>query len=104
MTRTAHTIPDAPIPAGAIDVADWYDLHAEPARYFTGKLRVIPRDNRDHDTLVLVDGTQWANGRIERLISVDDDNLTVGQARQLAAALLEAADEVDRPTGTAPPF
>ena len=93
---TTKTIPDVPIPGGAIDVADWYDLDAEPARYFTGTRRVIARDNRDHDTLVLVDGTQWADGRIERLISVDDDNVTVEQARQIAAALVEAADEVNR--------
>ena len=85
-----------PIPAGAIDVGAWYDLDAEPARYFTGMRRVIARDNKDHDTLVLVDGTQWADGRIERIISMDDDNLTVEQARTLAAALIEAADEVDR--------
>ncbi len=40
--------------------------------------------------------TQWANGKTDWLISLDDDNLTVGQSRQLAAALVEAADEVDR--------
>jgi hypothetical protein len=92
---TTTTPQDVPIPGGAIDVADWYDLDTEPARYFTGMRRVIARDNRDHDTQVLVDGTQWADGRIERIISVDDDNLTVGQARQIAAALNEAAEEVD---------
>jgi len=58
--------------------------------------RFIARDNREQDTPVLVDGTQWSDGRIERRISVDDDDLTVEQARQVAAALVEAADEVDR--------
>jgi hypothetical protein len=95
MTVTTNPYPDAPIPAGATRVYDWYDLDTEPARYFAGPRRVIARHKRNH-TLVLVDGTQWADGRIERIISLDDDNLTVDQARQLAAALLEAADEVDR--------
>ena len=50
--------------------------------------------------MVLIDGTQRADGRvIERLISVDDDDLTVEQARQLAAALTAAADEVEQMNG-----
>jgi hypothetical protein len=51
--------------------------------------------NGGHDTEVLIDGTQHADGRVQRVISIDDDNLTVAQARQLAHALMAAADEID---------
>jgi len=64
-------------------------------RCFDGTSWVVKRDDKDRDTVVLIDGTQWADGRIERSISVDDD-LTVEQARQLAAALTAAADEADQ--------
>jgi hypothetical protein len=49
--------------------------------------------------MILVDGTQYCDGRVERIISVDDDDLTVEQARQLAAALTAAADEFEQMAG-----
>ena len=50
--------------------------------------------------MVLVNCTQWAaDGEVERMISVDGYDLTVEQARQLAAALTAAVDEVERMNG-----
>jgi hypothetical protein len=55
-------------------------------------------------TTVWIDGEQRSDGHVSRwlIVSVRDleesggDDLTGGQARELAAALIEAADELDR--------
>ena len=90
---------DVPVPHGAVDVGDWADVGTpDPFRCFTGSPRVINLDDRDVDVEVRVDGTQYING-VDRGIAVHiftDDRLTSAQARQLAAALIETADEVDR--------
>ena len=100
MPTSTSNLTNVPLPAGADRIGGWYDVDTStPGRYFAGSLQVIERDNRDNDTLVLVDGTQWADGRIEQIISLDDDDLTVEQARQLAAALTAAADEVEQMSG-----
>lgn len=50
---------------------------------------------------ILVSGTQYADAAIERVVTVHgldghQQPLTPQQARQLAAALIEAADEIDQ--------
>ena len=48
--------------------------------------------------LILIDGTQYADGSLERLTvhGVDDDkHVPTDTARKIAAALIEAADEID---------
>jgi hypothetical protein len=100
MTTTTETLANVPLPAGAVRVDDWYDTGtAEPGRYFVGSSWVVERNNhhnRDTDIMILVDGTQYCDGRVERIISVDDDDLTISQARELAAALVAAADEAEQ--------
>lgn len=89
--------PDMPLPPGAMYVDDWYDIDSpEPARYFRGSSWLIKRDNRNTDMCLLVDGSQYVDGRVNRFVVLDDDAMTVAQARQLAAALVAAADEIDR--------
>jgi hypothetical protein len=48
---------------------------------------------------IMVDGTQWADGTVERCLTVHgvdcDDNMPTDTARKIAAALIEAADEID---------
>ena len=85
---------DIAAPAEAIgDVDDWMDWDdAVYQRMFTAWSH--------HVDAVSVDvlGMQFSTGHIERWI-VDtgrDDPMTAGQARQRAAALLDAADELDR--------
>ena len=49
----------------------------------------------------MLTGNQWSDGRVETGITVyaDDDWMTAAEARKLAAALLNAADELDRLDG-----
>jgi hypothetical protein len=103
MHSTANPYPNVPFPAGAVKVYDWHDTeygidHA--GRYFRGFTRVVDRDD-DKDISVLVDGTQRPDGRSVRIITLIDGNtgalgsLTPGLARQIAAGLVAAADEVE---------
>jgi hypothetical protein len=101
MTRTACTITDlanVPHPTGATHVADRYDMQFgidHVSRYFSGSSRVVERDDKDHDVIVQIDGTQTRRimvvaGNTEAL------ELSGDHARQLVRALIAAADEVDR--------
>jgi hypothetical protein len=51
-------------------------------------------------------GLQYNDLRVERTITanVADEPMTAPEARQLATALLDAAEGLDRLTGTAPPL
>jgi hypothetical protein len=100
---TTNPFPQVPFPAGAVK-ADWHDLHSLNAfRYFEGAHRVV--DRRDdlpssQDVLVYIAGTQALDGTVEREIVVHqlhaDEPITPQQARQLARALVAAADDIDR--------
>src|SRR5262245_29578328 len=98
MTTTHPTIhPDIPIPAGAVHVYGRYDTDTPtPARYFRGSSWLIERDNRATHIRLQVDGTQHQDGTVTRSVVLDDDDLTPQQARQLARALIAAADEVEQ--------
>lgn len=111
--RTNDPYPDVPIPAGADEVYNWADVGTPHAyRCFTASRRVIDFDLGENfsrpwtaDIEVRVEGVQYPDGRVRREVVVDqlhaDAPITVGQARQLAAALLDvtdaavAADEMD---------
>jgi hypothetical protein len=62
-------------------------------RWFTGQRRVV---DPDHDIYVRVAGEQYADGRIDRWVSVEEAirPLTVAQAKALARALIAAAEEI----------
>lgn len=68
------------------------------SREFCGTARRVAGVSLD------IEGTQFADGAVERMLTVSVDDLpdSIGgvldtdQARQLAAALIEAADELDR--------
>jgi hypothetical protein len=104
MSTSTHS-PDVPVPAGAVEVYDWADDNEPPwvltdqtnpnaNRYFTGSSWTVDRAGRE--MRVFIDGLQHANGRVERNIVIDGDAFTIAEARQLAAALIAAADEVDQ--------
>ncbi|WP_374023928.1 hypothetical protein [Mycobacterium sp. HNNTM2301] len=71
--------------------------------HFQGPERVIDRSDAPYssaqDITVSVRGWQRPDGAVEREIVVDqlhsDDGLTVAHARQVARALIAAADEVE---------
>jgi hypothetical protein len=99
MNTTAATTPrpDVPLPQGfSADV--WEPREPNPP------YRILFGDDRtvaDHDVRVSTEAVQHADGRIEEakaaLLGQRDTGIRLNsdQARELAAALLEAADEID---------
>ncbi|BBZ38741.1 hypothetical protein [Mycobacterium conspicuum] len=95
MTTTTTSDPNLPIPAGAT-AGEWDSIDNE-----TGLL-VRSLVWSEHDTGrvgVNVDGFQDASGAVTRGVSIYDvpegDSLTAIEARELAAALVEAANAMD---------
>ncbi|CAN1549791.1 hypothetical protein MCEMAEM6B_02153 [Mycobacteriaceae bacterium] len=91
-------------PARAHRAGAWYDDGARITRTIYGTEAVL-------DTVTArVVGEQDSGGALTAWVEVienrghDGAGMTAGQARELAAALLDAADELDRLTGDAPPF
>jgi hypothetical protein len=87
---------DVPLPAGAVQVDDWDQWGC---RYFTGSKWLVERDDREEDIECSSTGSQHPDGRLERLMHVHrlhaDDPINPAQARQLARALIAAADEYE---------
>lgn len=90
---------DVPAPPDATFVDDWMEWGEDDSysRSFGGTKRVI-----DPYWFVDINGVQYSDGRIERTIRADtteefnDGEMTAAQARLIAAAIIEAADELDR--------
>ena len=88
------TLPDLPVPVGAT-AHDW-------CRNPTGRdgelIRYLSWSTHDAAVGVGVDGAQYADGLVEQHIKLYDaeaTELTAAGARELAAALLSAADVYD---------
>jgi len=102
---TTYTVPDDPNAATPGFRADeWQDDVPLPYRILFGEVRAI--DGLDVN-LVCVQATaiQYSDGHIDDgsvheppHVYLRDDALSTAQARDLAAALIEAADELDRLT------
>ena len=89
-----NTTPDLPVPAGATadPWCDLTDIDGDCAR-------ALLWTRHDTDKIgVAVDSWQTADGEVTRAVSLydTDKELTAADARQLAAALLNAADMLDR--------
>jgi hypothetical protein len=97
MTRTAHTIPNVPMPDGAVKAEEW-----QPERYrvFEGEQRYI-----NESISVWTHGLQNADGSIDDGTSREAPGIAVSgihwehgidaeTARRLADFLVMAADEV----------
>ena len=108
---TTDQLANVPHPAGATKVDDWFNPDAligtivsyvgpDTARYFTGTSWVVDRDDNDEDIDVSIVGDQYVDGRVQRQIVVHhlhgDEPITPGQARDLIAVLIAAADEIDQ--------
>jgi hypothetical protein len=71
------------------------------SRYLSGSSRVGERDDKAHDVIVQIHGTQGPDGDVTRRSTVVDGNaatleLSGDHARQLGRALIGAADEVEQ--------
>lgn len=93
---------DVSLPTGAEEACQWWPEAGGPQRTIFGAKREIG-DRATVDTTA----TQSADGSISGgRVSVDalaDRGLTSSEARQMAAVLIETADEIDRwtqPVGT----
>jgi hypothetical protein len=95
---------DLPSPPGAVDVGDWIspsddDDDPRPVRYFTGNQWATEPDDGQTIT-VKVSGAQYGDGSMQRQVCIesiaDPVFLTAEQAHRAAAALVDAADEVDQ--------
>ncbi|BBY82110.1 hypothetical protein H7I53_14505 [Mycolicibacterium pulveris] len=107
MHSNANPGQNLPLPVGAVCVEPWYhpdkpafeSSNGEPGslRYFIGsKWEVSRADPSEKPLLVQVDGNQYADdGLVERFVVLDGDVMTPGQARQLAAVLTAAADDIE---------
>jgi hypothetical protein len=101
--NTTNHLADVPLPAGATQVYDWDDTSTDtPSRYWRGSSWLIDANDLRgaEDIEVFIDGVQHADGRVERFVHVhqthSDDIITIEQVRQLAQALLAAADEAEQ--------
>jgi hypothetical protein len=94
------TIPDVPVPPGARPDT-WQDDSPLPYRVLLGECRGINGVNTDHVSIQPT-AIQFSDGRIDDgseheppHVYLADNALTTTQARELAATLIEAADEAD---------
>jgi hypothetical protein len=105
MTTTTVQInpyPDIRPPSGATTVDDWQSFDPQPYRVVIGADRTVT----DHVARVSPSAIQWADGSIDGhgeielphvyVFGLDETGpLNSDQARELAAALLETAAEID---------
>lgn len=89
-----------PRPAGAEDVGPWepWDDDDIWSRAWFGHRRPVPCASARDDIGVYVAGIQHGDGRNRQHITLEssrDEELTAAEARELAAVLLETADELD---------
>ena len=94
----AHTFGHVPLPRG-LESADHWEF--DDTGTWTRRLSVSSRtlDQRGADSTVYVDGVQSTDGTVEWSLYVladDREPMTSDQARQFAAMLIEAANELDR--------
>jgi hypothetical protein len=107
-TTTENPFPNVPMPPGAVQVDDWCDSTNSATRYFEGPQREVEwppsaGDRPGKAIQVFVAGIQYADGRIDPDLVVhqlhsDYPLKDAGAARQLARAIMAAADEFDRLT------
>jgi hypothetical protein len=93
MNAITTPLPDVPLPAGATVAGEWNDTaFPDPWRVIHGPDRSIT----DHDVCVAATACQHADGRLSDVaVRMRCFELNSDQARELAAALLEAAAEIE---------
>lgn len=104
MTTTTAPRPEIPLPAGAVSGdRDWSDWGGYAVRLIRGSNRIICDVNGKRVAMIRTVGVQRSDGSVD---DGDENYPTVDicllrgefgrdQARELAAVLLQAADEMD---------
>ena len=95
-TTTTDCYPDVPLPTGVEAAGGWQLNDRLPYRVVLGEDRGVT----DHNVVVHTVAIQFADGRIadariKAATVYSGRGLSSTQARELAAALLEAADQLD---------
>src|SRR5271166_6435154 len=90
-TTTTHCSPSVPLPTGVAAAGSWQPKDPLPYRVVLGEDRGVT----DHNMVVHTVAIQFADGRIKAATVYSGRGLSSTQARELAAALLEAADQLD---------
>ena len=95
-TTTTRSYADVPLPSGVAAAGDWQPSDPLPYRVVLGEDRGVT----DHNVVVHTVAIQFADGRIadariKAATVYSGRGLSSTQARELAAALLAAADELD---------
>lgn len=93
-------LPNIPLPAGAVCADLWQDTDHRPWRRITGEVRGVTGNGSIScwaECIQYADGTldQSAIDRPSVQVEADREALSARQARELAASLLAAADELD---------
>ena len=104
MTNT----PDIGVPPNTTYVGDWQPGERPPYRFICGTRRVVNvlrRGRPDAEVTVGTTAVQLGDGSLDDGDKIEcpkvwiglgpDDSLTTGEARQVARALMSAADELD---------
>ena len=95
MSTATNPIPDVPLPAGAVDCRDWEDTETRPWR----TVAFVSRRVTDHQAHIEMCACQYVDGNLDDfeivIVGADFEKLNSDQAREMAAALLEAAAELD---------
>lgn len=98
MTNTRLPVPDVPLPDGARTVGTWEDVECSTTPWRS--VVFASRQVTDHTARVSANACQYSDGHVDSVgISVaglDYEDLNSDQARELAAALLEAAEQLDK--------
>lgn len=101
MSSTAtNPYPNLSAPAGAVFVSEWEDITTDdPYRFVQGPRAIIDTD-RSGDVVVWWGGLQRPDGTVTYEVCVSqlhpDKPLTVAEARQVARAVMNAADAAER--------
>ena len=78
-----------------VSVGHWRTGYGETWRKLEGTLRIVPTAGDDL-VGISVSGEEFADGRIERYVTVGDFHLSAEHLGQWAEALLAARDEIER--------
>ncbi|MGV7695825.1 hypothetical protein PJM27_08940 [Mycobacterium kansasii] len=98
---TSTTTPSIPLPTGAVCADLWQDTDHRPWRRITGEVRGVTGGNTN--VSCWAEAVQYADGSLDQSaidrpsvqVEANQEALSARQARELADALLAAADELD---------